>query len=379
MKRRGEQTAQTRVLCIFVLGVLLQVSAASGEANAADSGAARDELPAAAGSTALEYEMEEIEGTFHRFSHRAMATEFTISVYTPDVDRPREDFDRVVREAFDVIDDIEARLSRYRPDSQVSYINNRAAQEPVQVSADILDLFDVVQDVHRQSKGAFDPTVGPLLKVWGFYRQTGTLPTQEALDDALSLVGLDKVVIDRENRTVSFLIKGMMLDFGGVAKGFALDHAAHVLRRHGIDTAALDAGTSTVVVLGMPPGRAGWTVRLRHPYNRERYIATVVLSDVSFSSSGLGERFVEIEGKRYGHIFDPRSGLPVDGKAAAAAIAPTGALSDALSTAFFVMGIEEVKAYCGSHPEVRSIIIPASESGDPEPVWINFPKREERR
>ena len=379
MKRRTAQTEQTKVLGIFVLGVLLQISAAWGEAKVADSGAARDELPAAAGSTALEYEMEEVEGTFHRFSHRAMATEFTISVYTPDVDRRREDFERVVREAFDVIDDIEARLSRYRPDSQVSYINNRAAQEPVQVSADILDLFDVVQDVHRQSKGAFDPTVGPLLKVWGFYRQTGTLPTQEALDDALTLVGLNKVVIDRENRTVSFLTKGMMLDFGGVAKGFALDQASRVLRRHGVDTAALDAGTSTVVVLGAPPGRAGWTVRLRHPYNTERYIATVVLSDVSFSSSGLGERFVEIEGKRYGHIFDPRSGLPVDGKATAAALAPTGALSDALSTAFFVMGIEDVKAYCRSHPEVRSIIVPASESGDPEPVWINFPKHEERR
>lgn len=309
-------------------------------------------------------------------THRAMGTEFQITLYAREGDAGTSEILQIADAAFQAVDDLETRVSNYIPTSQTCYINNHAAREPVRAAPDTIDMILFAQSVWRESGGAFDPTVGPLIEAWGFYRGEGRLPSDEELAAALDDVGFDKVSVDAKEGTVAFSKEGVRLDFGGIAKGLAVDEAAKVLKEQGVTCAILHGGTSTVLAIGAPPGDAGWTVRIRDPYNKEEYIDEVVLRDESLSTSGSYEKFFELDGKVYCHIFDPRTGRPVEGMLSATAIAPSGMSSDALSTAFFVMGAEKTRDYCRAHPEIRAILVPVPESGKPEPLRINFAEKE---
>ena len=170
---------------------------------------------------------------------------------------------------------------------------------------------------------------------------------------------------------MAFSISGMLLDFGGIGKGLALDVAAEVIKNYGVSSAILHAGTSTVLAIGTPPGASGWTVRIRNPYNTSEYIDEVCLKDESLSTSASYEKWFELDGKKYCHIVDPRTGLPVEGMVSATAIVSSGTLSDALSTEFFVMGAEETQKYCKEHPDVRAILVPHNGS-ELKPRRIGF-------
>lgn len=311
-----------------------------------------------------------IAGTF---THAAMGTEFSFTLYSRPGDDGTSAIAQIADEAFAAIDALESRLSSWIPTSQTSYLNNRAAHESVRVAPDIRDLLVYVKEVHTETQGAFDVTVGPLIEAWGFYKGEGRLPTDDELEDILSLVGMDKVEVDAKGRTVRFAAEGVRLDFGGIGKGLALDHAAEVLGGYGVTSAVLHAGTSTVLAIGTPPNESGWTVRVRDPYNNDRYIDQVILKDESLSTSGSYERFFELDGKKYCHIFDPRTGEPVEGILSATVVAKTGTESDALSTALFVLGVEGAREYCQAHAETRVIMAPASEDGEPQGIRINFP------
>ena len=311
------------------------------------------------------------------FSHTAMGTEFAFTLYTRKGDTGTDAILQIAEEAFRAVDALEARLSRWRPDSQVSYINNRAAREKVRIAPDVRDLLVLARDLHGETGGAFDVTVGPLIALWGFYAGEGRVPGDAELPDALAHVGTDLVELDAQARTVRFAKDGVLIDFGALGKGLALDHAVQVLRDYGVSSAVLHAGTSTVVALGAPPGESGWTVRIRDPYNREDYVDEAILCDESLSTSGSYEKFFEVDGKKYCHIFDPRTGKPVEGMLSATAIAGSGTMSDALSTSFFVMGEENVRAYCREHPVVRAVLVPLPADGVPQPRRINFPPEKE--
>ncbi len=317
------------------------------------------------------------ERPFEVFRHAAMNTDFEFRVFAREGDADMQEAARIVREAFNAIDDVEARFSRWRADSQITYINNRAAQGSVATAPDLLDLILFAQQVHRDTHGAFDPTVGPLIKLWGFYKGEGRLPGEGELTEALARVGMEKIAVDRTEKTVAYGQQGILLDLGGIGKGLGLDRAAQVLKQYGVTSAALHAGTSTVVAIGAPPGRPGWTVRIRNPYNTVSWLDEVVLRDESLSTSGSYEKFFELQGKSYCHIFDPRTGMPVEGMLSATAIAPSGMESDALSTAFFVMDEEETRRYCERRPGIRAILVPTPSGESPVPLRISFP--EERK
>lgn len=329
------------------------------------------ETPAAAG------ESEAPAPLFEVVKHEAMSTEFAFTIYARPGDTSTSDILHIAEEAFRAVDDLEARISRWRPDSQTTYINNHAAEGPVRAAPDIIDLLLCAKKAHADSGGAFDVTVGPLIKLWGFYKGEENVPPEAEVRQALGRVGLDKVKVDRETCTVSFTQDGLLLDFGGIAKGLALDQAAEVLMSQGITCAVLHGGTSTVVAIGAPPNEKGWKVRIRDPYNTNEYIDEVLLRDESLSTSGSYEKFFEMDGKKYCHIFDPRTGRPVEGMLSATAIAPTGKESDALSTSFFVMGVERTFEYCRARPQVRAILIPDPGGGELRPVRIGFSAREE--
>ncbi len=304
--------------------------------------------------------------------HIAMNTEIEFVMFgAPGAEQ--EVLREAAREAFAAIDALEARVSRFRQDSFVTQVNRQAAERPVVVPTDIIQLLQGSRQYSERTDGAFDVTIGPIMKLWGFYAGTGEHPSPAELEAVVSRVGMEHVTVDEAARTVFFEKPDMHIDFGGVAKGLALDRAAAILREHGVESARLNIGTSTIVAIGAPPGRSGWTVDIRSPYNngQETHVATVDIRDESLSTSSRTERYLEIDGDKYGHIVDPRTGIPATGVLSATAIAPDGFGSDALSTAFYVMGLDATQRYCESYPDARAILVVETD-GAPETIFINM-------
>jgi len=307
------------------------------------------------------------------FTHRAMGTEFAFTIYTRPGDKGSEEIRQIADEAFAVVDDLDSRISVWRPDSQVTYINYHAATGPVKAAPEVIDLLSYCKQVCAGTGGAFDVTVGPLVNLWGFYRSESAdrrLPSEQELADARAKVGMDKVAIDRNECTVAFSQEGVRLDFGGIGKGLALDRALGVLKRHGVKAAALSAGTSSIVVLGAPPHQGAWRVHIRNPYNDQKSLDEVFLRDQALSTSGSYEKFFELNGKKYCHIFDPHTGRPVEGMLSVTVIGPSGMETDALSTAFFVLGPEKVRRYCEVYPGLQVILVPEAEEDALCPLHI---------
>jgi FAD:protein FMN transferase len=310
-------------------------------------------------------------------SDTAMGTNFEILLYPPTQDMMADAIIDITSKAFASIHQLENHISTWIPESDTSRVNREAPKGPVRVSSALFRVLTDAKEVYAATSGAFDITVGPLLDLWGFYKKEGNLPSSEEMAVALKRVGLEKVTLDEDAQTVAFSQSDMRLDFGGIGKGMALDWAAFTLKHAGVETAQLHAGTSTIVAVGNPPGEAGWKVRIRNPYNTEReWVDEVVICDESLSTSSGAEKFFTIDGKKYCHIFDPRTGKPAEGVLSATAIAPTGTWSDALSTAFFIFGVDKTTAYCKAHPGVRAILVIEGREG-PKVVRIGFSREEE--
>jgi thiamine biosynthesis lipoprotein len=265
-----------------------------------------------------------------------MGTSFEIYVYAPDRERASELFEA----AFDEIERVEQALSNYRSSSELSRINAIAADAPVVTDPEVFALLERAFDYSRQSDGAFDVTVGKLMKAWGFFRGAGRYPSNEELARARAQTGWQRVKLDQRARSAFFLTRGIELDLGGIGKGYALDCVARVLRDGGVTAALINSGSSSIYAIGAPPGKAGWPVRVSDPLERTRILSTILLKDQSLSTSGNYEKFFQLNGRTYCHIMDPRSGRPVEGMLQTSVIAPEATDSDALSTAVFVMGPE---------------------------------------
>jgi FAD:protein FMN transferase len=313
------------------------------------------------------------------FEHPAMGTRFEIIVYRPG-GMSGAALQEAVAEAFRTIDDLEAKISTWRSTSQTTHVNKNAHRMPIQVSADVMDLLLYCQDLHRRTGGAFDITLGPLLEVYGYYWGQGRRPPRHSFEEARAKVGMQYVKLDAESRTVKLERPGMRLDFGGVGKGLALDLAAAALRDRGIAIARLDSGKSTILAMGAPPGTDGWNVTLKDPYNEEVAVDSVVLCDESLSTSACYNDFEDLEGGAMCDVVDPRSGLPVTGVLSVTVVARTGIETDALSTAFVVMGHDAVAAYCREQEGVRAIFVPEPNPGDkPRPIRLGFDAQEDSK
>jgi thiamine biosynthesis lipoprotein len=263
-----------------------------------------------------------------------MGTVFTIYLYAADNEQAAADFEM----AFAEVDRLDATLSNYLPGSELSRINRNASQEAVTTDPEVFEFLRTSFDYARRSDGAFDISVGPLMRAWGFFRGQGHYPSDAELAQARTSVGWEKVTLDPASRTVRFQTAGMELDPGGIGKGYAVDQVVSLLRESGVQSALIDAGSSTIYALGAPPGKNGWPVQIPRPENRKRSVTTVLLRDTSLSTSGNYEKFFTLNGRLYCHIMDPRTGMPVEGMLQTTVIVPQATDSDALSTAMFVMG-----------------------------------------
>jgi thiamine biosynthesis lipoprotein len=269
-------------------------------------------------------------------SRPAMGTSFEVYLYAPNRERASQLFEA----AFDEIERVEAALSNYRSSSELSRINASAADAPVVTDPEVFALLEQALAYSRESDGAFDVTVGKLMKAWGFFRGAGHYPSGEELDRAREQTGWQRVRLDKRTRSVLFLAPGIELDLGGIGKGYALDCVARVLREAGVTAALISSGSSSIYAIGAPPGKTGWPVRVSDPLDGTRTLSTILLKDQSLSTSGNYEKFFQLNGRTYCHIMDPRTGRPVEGTLQTSVIASEATDSDALSTAAFVMGPE---------------------------------------
>lgn len=251
------------------------------------------------------------------------------------------------RAAFDRFAALEQVMSDYRPTSELMRLCAKAGRGAQPVSADLWRVLERSHTLARRSDGAFDVTVGPLVRLWRAARRSGRLPDPAALREARSRVGWRRVrLADPVARTVALETPGMQLDLGGIAKGFACDEAQAALKANGVTRALVEAG-GDIVVSGAPPDApAGWRVEVGGGVR--------TLADCAVSTSGDTEQFVEIGGVRYSHIVDPRTGLGLTTRTAVTVVAPDGMTSDGLATALSVLGEEKGRWLLVLYPGVRA-------------------------
>ncbi len=269
------------------------------------------------------------------------------------------------RAALNEADDLEAMLTVFRDTGDVLDLNQRAAADDVAVSTTLVALLTRSAELHAATGGAFDVSCTPLVRCWGSLQREGRLPEPADIDAARAAVGMTHVRLDATARTVRFTTPGVELNFGAIGKGFALDRMGVVLRAHGSTRALLSAGRSSVLALG---GRGrGWPVDLR-PRLASRRVGRLWLRNAAVATSGAGEQFVEVDGRRYGHVIDPRNGRPAEGVLGASVIAKDAATADALSTAFLIGGPALASQYCAAHEETLAILV-LDEPGEPTEVF----------
>jgi thiamine biosynthesis lipoprotein len=295
-----------------------------------------------------------------------MGTLFRIIVYAPDEGAARAG----ANAAFARVAALNAIMSDYDPASELMKLCARAGGPPVRVSEDLYAVLKRAQEVSARSGGAFDVTVGPVVRLWRRARRTQRLPDAEKLAAARSLVGYRNVRLDDRARTVQLLRPGMLLDLGGIAKGYAADAALAVLRRHGLDCALVAAG-GDIAVSGPPPGRAGWTIDIAPVDGRAP--GRLMLANAAVSTSGDAEQFVEIDGVRYSHIVDPRTGLGLVGRMSATVVAPTGVQADSLTKVVAVLGPEKGLPIIEAEPGVSGRFVRRTERGTEVRASRNFP------
>jgi thiamine biosynthesis lipoprotein len=286
----------------------------------------------------------------------AMATRFELVLHGTDPVALRA----AGEEALAEIERLEDRLSLYRPTSEIAHLNARAAREPVPVTPELFALLQRAQTLHQQSGGAFDITIAPLVKCWGFMTGSGRLPAPEAVAEARARVGMALVHLDPQTLTVRFAREGVMLDLGAIGKGYAVERAAELLREAGVTSALLHGGTSTVYALGAPPDAEHWRVAVGNP-RRKAPLASVPLRDEAMSVSAVWGKFFEAEGQAFGHVLDPRTGAPATAAVLAAVVLPSATETDALSTALLVRGPDFQPEIAKLRPGMRSLV--AAESG----------------
>ena len=264
------------------------------------------------------------------------------------------DVPAVLEKALDEVDRIDRLMSHYLPHSPLSELNRRAADGAVAVDPELFDFIARSLDYSRASDGAFDITVGPLMKAWGFFDGDYRVPTAAELRDTRRRVGYRRVVLDRSRRTIRFDTPGVELDLGGIAKGYAVDRAIAVLERHGITAALVSAGGSTIYGLGHPPDRPSWEVKVQDPIDPAKVAFSVGLIDRALSMAGRSAKSFEADGTLYSHIMDPRTGRPVQGVLSVAVTSRTGTDGDALDDALMVMGVERGRRYLRQFPDSRA-------------------------
>ncbi|MGA2497432.1 MAG: FAD:protein FMN transferase [Tepidisphaeraceae bacterium] len=289
-----------------------------------------------------------IQPVLQRWEYRqlSMGVAVRLVLYAPDEDTAFN----AAKDAYARVASINEAASDYKLDSELMRLCKKSGQGPVKVGDDLYTLLEKSVEVSRRSHGVFDCTVGPLVKLWRAARKSGKLPAAEDIEKARALVGWEKIRLDPQNRTAELLEPRMQLDMGGIAKGYAGDKALETLAKHGVTRALFEAGGD--LVLGdAPPNQKGWKIEITG--GREGPDQVLELANCAVSTSGDTEQFVEIDGKHYSHVVDPRTGLGVTSRLLVTLIMRKGLDADPLSKMCGVLGEEGAAELMRAYPEAR--------------------------
>ncbi len=331
----------------------------------------------------------------HEFSHASMGTEFRIVLYAPAAPAAR----RAADAAFARVDELDRRLSDYRPESELNRFSTTAGSgRAVPLSQDLWSVLEAAQSIAALTNGAFDVTVGPLSRLWRWATRRGRLVPPDRLAEARSAVGYRLLRLNADRRTAILERPGMQLDLGGIGKGYAADAALTTLRVRGIDRALVDAG-GDVVAGAPPPGKAGWRIEVpaaktvddsiarfgpesapqsSPPPTSESSTEWISLARGAIATSGDASRFVVVDGVRYSHILDPRTGIPLRERRVVTVLAPTATRADALASALSVLGPGSGFALADGLPGVGARIIESNGSGRRSVESRGWPREQEK-
>jgi thiamine biosynthesis lipoprotein len=294
----------------------------------------------------------------YSFEERHMGTLFRIVLYAPDEEVAK----KAAAAAFERIAQLDRIMSDYKDDSELMLLCKKAGSGPVPVSDDLLTVLQRAREISEMSDGAFDVTVGPVVKLWRRARRNREMPTAKEIERAVQLVDYRRVSIDATKKTVTLLKEGIQIDLGGIAKGYAAEAALAVLRRFGI-ARALVAGGGDVAVLDPPPGTRGWKIALGSLANPAKEAsAYLALANACVSTSGDAEQFVLIDGKRFSHHVDPKTGMALVGRRSVSVIAFNGKQADGVATAACVLGPQRGKEMLEARPDYAGLLV--FETGD---------------
>ena len=317
-----------------------------------------------------------------RFSHEAMATTFEVIIVHED----ERYASQAAVAAFDEVDRLERELSRFIENSDIARINSAGANQPLQLGLDTFECLKIAVRIYAETNGAFDITIGSLLKCWRNDDGTPRRPSPKEIDIARLHTGTNLLQLDEAEHTIKLSASPVQVDLGGIGKGYAVDRVAELLRDWSIDVALISGGYSSVLALDAPVARAsrprieqgrdglatarmaspqkGWPLTITNPAGRKEILARPFLQKAALSGSGV---------QKGGHIIDPRTVQPVGGRRAAWSSVPDAATADALSTAFMIMGLDEIKQYCSLHPNTLAmVVLDKREESTPEETILRF-------
>jgi FAD:protein FMN transferase len=272
--------------------------------------------------------------------------------------------------ALDLIEELEAQLTVYRDDSEISELNRAAHLAPVQVERRLFALLQLAVSVSRETGGSYDVTSGALSEAWGFVKGPKRVPHEAALALARACTGWQHLRLDPDSLTVGFDREGIRINLGSIGKGYAIDRAIELIRNGSLyDSALVHGGRSSLFALGSPPGQfAGrWEIALRNPFAPDSPLGTLRLRNRGLGTSGSAFQQFVVGNRVYGHIIDPRTGEPAQGPASVTVLAPSAAMADALSTALYLLGPEAARSYTADHPEIGVVIaLPGPSESSPQ-------------
>ena len=269
-----------------------------------------------------------------------------------------------IEAAFGQLKRVDEVMSDYKNDSQLSRVNRDAFSKPVPVDDDLFEVLTLASEYSKQTSGAFDVTIGPVVGLWRKAGATGLVPTAAELAQARAKVGHQKLIFDEENKTVRFAVEGMLLDLGGIAKGYAIDLAVEAMQKVGAVGGLVDVG-GDIRCFGQPSKtKDTWLVGLQNPDVEDELLLVLKLRDVTVATSGNYHRFALIDGKRYSHIINPQAGSSADELVSVSIVARTATAADALATAVSVLGREKGLELVDSMAETEAILVPAGETDE---------------
>ncbi len=283
---------------------------------------------------------------------KLMGSRFEITV----VAQNETEGDQYIKIAIAEIDRIEKLISSWDPNSETSKINNAAGKNPVTVSKELYDLIDRCLKISKLTDGAFDISYASMDRIWKFDGSMKTMPSKEAIQESVSKVGFENIILDKQNNSVFLKLPGMKIGFGAIGKGYAADKAKELLRINSVLSGIINA-SGDMNTWGKQPDGSDWKVALTNPMDKNKGFGLLPVVDKAVVTSGNYEKQVVFNGTKYSHIIDPRTGYPSTGVLSVTVFAPKAELADALATSVFVMGKDTGLNRINQLPNVECIII----------------------